>query len=136
MVRGSLSLSLYWYCRVAGGRARHDPGGPATSPDAELIAQITDGRLLITLEAASDKQFLDYLLVDGRVYLPGGRSVPVHLSQTAPGRYETEIECPRGSRATTSSPSTRAGAAGSSPPIIGGASQHRPARSTAATAPT
>jgi uncharacterized membrane protein len=94
---------------------------PATSPDAELIAQITDGRLLITLEAASDRQFLDYLLVDGRVYVPGGRSVPVQLRQTAPGRYETEIEATSpGNYVVALSP--RRGNRRLAP-VIGGASQ-------------
>ncbi len=62
---------------------------PATSPDAELLTMIRDGRLLITLEAARDEGFLDYLHVDGVVYTPDGESIPVRLSQTAPGRYET-----------------------------------------------
>jgi Mg-chelatase subunit ChlD len=94
---------------------------PATSPDAELITQIAEGRLVITLEAASDKQFLDYLHVDGTVYAPGGRSVPVRLRQTAPGRYETEIEASTpGNYVVALSP--RRGNRRLAP-VIGGASQ-------------
>jgi hypothetical protein len=94
---------------------------PATSPDAELIAQIVDGRLRITLEAASDKQFLDYLHVDGTVYAPGGRAVPVRLRQTAPGRYETSIDAARpGNYVVALSP--RRGNRRLAP-VIGGASQ-------------
>jgi hypothetical protein len=94
---------------------------PPTSPDAELIAQITDSRLLITLEAASDTQFLDYLHVDGRVYLPGGESIPVRLRQTAPGRYETEIDAASpGNYVVALSP--RRGNRRLAP-VIGGASQ-------------
>jgi hypothetical protein len=94
---------------------------PATSPDAELIAQITEGRLRITLEAASDKEFLDYLHVEGTVYAPGGRPIPVRLRQTAPGRYETEIDATSpGNYVVALSP--RRGNRRLAP-VIGGASQ-------------
>ena len=62
---------------------------PATSPDTELVTVIKQGRLSITLEAATgDQGFIDYLTVDGVVYLPSGESLPVQLRQTEPGRYE------------------------------------------------
>jgi uncharacterized membrane protein/uncharacterized protein YegL len=94
---------------------------PATSPEAELITQVTDGRLLITLEAASDERFLDYLRVDGTVYVPGGEAVAVRLRQTAPGRYETEIEAASpGNYVVALSP--RRGERRLAP-VIGGASQ-------------
>jgi len=48
--------------------------------------------MLSWLEAASDRQFLDYLDVEGTVYAPGGETLPVRLRQTAPGRYETTID--------------------------------------------
>jgi hypothetical protein len=94
---------------------------PATSPDAELIAQIAEGRLLITLEASSDKEFLDYLHVEGTVYAPGGEAIPVRLRQTAPGRYETEIDAASpGNYVVALSP--RRGNRRLAP-VIGGASQ-------------
>ncbi|MCP3904292.1 MAG: VWA domain-containing protein [Planctomycetes bacterium] len=61
---------------------------PAVSQDAELYAEIRDGRLSITVEAIGEEGYLDYLRVDGTVYTPSGRSVPVRLTQTGPGRYE------------------------------------------------
>ena len=64
---------------------------PTTSPDAELLTVIRDGRLHITLEAAREEGFLDYLHVDGVAYTPSGEAVPVKLPQTAPGRYETSL---------------------------------------------
>jgi uncharacterized membrane protein len=94
---------------------------PATSPDAELIPQIAEGRLLITLEASSDKEFLDYLHVEGTVYAPGGRAIPVRLRQTAPGRYETEVDAASpGNYVVALSP--RRGNRRLAP-VIGGASQ-------------
>ncbi|MDY7110581.1 MAG: VWA domain-containing protein, partial [Planctomycetota bacterium] len=65
---------------------------PAVSHEAELITNIRDGRLQITLEAADPEEgFLDYLQVEGTVYTPHGEPMPVRLPQTAPGRYETSI---------------------------------------------
>jgi uncharacterized membrane protein len=94
---------------------------PATSPDAELITQVAEGRLRITLEASSDKEFLDYLHVEGTVYAPGGHAIPVRLRQTAPGRYETEIEAASpGNYVVALSP--RRGNRRLAP-VIGGASQ-------------
>jgi hypothetical protein len=94
---------------------------PATSPDAELVAQIVGSELRITLEAASDQQFLDYLHVEGTVYAPGGETVPVRLRQTAPGRYETEIDASApGNYVVALNP--RRGARRLAP-VIGGASQ-------------
>lgn len=64
---------------------------PAVSRETELTTTIRDGRLHVSLEAVGgegDAGFLDYLQVDGTVYTPDGRSMPVRLRQTAPGRYE------------------------------------------------
>jgi hypothetical protein len=66
---------------------------PPMNRDAELLASIKDDRLDIALEAsgAEGGGFDDYLQVEGSVYLPGGRAVPVRLRQTAPGRYEASL---------------------------------------------
>lgn len=68
---------------------------PAVSRETELVTVIRDGRMHITLEAVGgptgDDGFLDYLQVDGHVYAPDGRSMPVRLRQTAPGRYEGSV---------------------------------------------
>ncbi len=95
---------------------------PATNPDTELITVIKDGRLLITLEAATkDKGFLNYLEVDGVVYRPTGDALPVRLRQTAPGRYETSVDATApGSYIVALSP--RRGSRRMAP-VIGGASQ-------------
>lgn len=67
----------------------------AVSPETELVTHIRDGQLHISLEAiggpGEDERFLDYLQVHGNVYTPDGRSLPVRLRQTAPGRYETAV---------------------------------------------
>jgi uncharacterized protein YegL len=65
---------------------------PSTSPDTELVTQITEDRLLITLEAAPGGDGrIDYLHVDGVVYTPDGEATPIRLRQTAPGQYETSV---------------------------------------------
>jgi uncharacterized membrane protein len=61
---------------------------PGVSQDAELYAEIRDGRLRITVEALGEEGYLDYLRVDGTVYPPSGKPIPVRLAQTGPGRYE------------------------------------------------
>jgi hypothetical protein len=94
---------------------------PATSPDSELVTLIRDGQLVMTLEAAHDDGFLDYLHVEGIVYAPDGVSIPVRLRQTAPGRYEASVSAPvPGNYVVALSPrrGTRRLA-----PVIGGASQ-------------
>ncbi len=64
---------------------------PAVSHDAELFAEIRDGRLELTLEASDDDGFIDYLQVRGTVYPPTGEPVAVRLPQTAPGRYSASV---------------------------------------------
>lgn len=64
---------------------------PAVSHDAELVAEIRDGRLEMTLEASDENGFIDYLLVRGTVYPPEGPPIPVRLPQTAPGRYGASV---------------------------------------------
>ena len=94
---------------------------PPANPDAELVTVVRDGRLVMTLEAAREEGFLDYLHVDGTVYTPDGQSIPVRLRQTAPGRYEDSIPASvPGNYVVALSPrrGTRQLA-----PVIGGASQ-------------
>jgi Ca-activated chloride channel homolog len=98
---------------------------PPVSRETELIVSIEDDRLRITLEAAGedgrDGGFLDYLVVEGSVYLPDGRSVPVRLRQVAPGRYEGDVPALQaGSYIVALSPRH-----GSRPlaPVIGGTSR-------------
>ena len=94
---------------------------PPANPDAELVTVIKDGRLVMTLEAAREEGFVDYLHVDGTVYTPDGQSVAVRLRQTAPGRYEDSIPASvPGNYVVALSPrrGTRQLA-----PVIGGASQ-------------
>jgi uncharacterized membrane protein len=68
-------------------------GRPAVSQDAELITEIADDRLRVALEVAGENGgFFDYLQVSGTVYRPDGQSVPIRLRQTAPGRYEGDVE--------------------------------------------
>jgi uncharacterized membrane protein/uncharacterized protein YegL len=64
---------------------------PAVSPDAELLTSIENGQLKITLEASQSEGFLDYLQVDGVVYAPNGKPLPVSLRQVAPGRYQASV---------------------------------------------
>jgi Ca-activated chloride channel homolog len=69
---------------------------PPVSRDAELITTIRDGRLRVVLEAADEEEgFLDYLTVEGAVYMPDGRSMSVRLRQTGPGRYEGSTAAPQ-----------------------------------------
>ena len=65
---------------------------PSVSHEAELLTELKDGRLHITLEA-SDEQggFIDYLQVEGTVYPPEADPMPVRLRQTAPGRYQASV---------------------------------------------
>ncbi len=68
---------------------------PPMSRDAELITEIKDDRLWVTLEATrEDEGFLDYLQVDGTVYDPDGGARPLRLRQVAPGRYEAVVPAP------------------------------------------
>jgi Mg-chelatase subunit ChlD len=68
---------------------------PTVSRETELLTEIRDDRLFITLEVTKDQGgFLDYLQVEGTVYRPDGETTPVRLRQTAPGRYETTVEAP------------------------------------------
>ncbi len=65
---------------------------PNVSHDAELLTELKDGRLHMTLEAADQEEgFLDYLQVEGTVYTPDRDPIAVRLRQTAPGRYEASI---------------------------------------------
>lgn len=95
---------------------------PAVSRETELTTFIHDGRLHISLEAADEQQgFLDYLTVDGTVYLPDGNTLTIRLRQTAPGRYEAEAAAPQsGSYIVALNP--RHGARQLTP-VIGGASR-------------
>ena len=94
---------------------------PPTSPDAELVTLIRDGRLVMTLDAAQEDGFLDYLHVDGTVYTPEGESIHVRLRQTAPGRYEASVPAlSPGNYVVALSP--RRGSRRLAP-VIGGASQ-------------
>ncbi|MHC5022284.1 MAG: VWA domain-containing protein [Planctomycetota bacterium] len=68
---------------------------PTTSRDAELTTIIEGDELRLIFEVTDESDgFLDYLVVEGTVYGPDGRSVPVRLRQTAPGRYEGVAPAP------------------------------------------
>ena len=69
-----------------------DTARPSTGHDAELVAEIRDDRLVLTLDAVDERgRFLDYLDVAGTVYAPNGTSSTVRLPQTGPGRYEVDL---------------------------------------------
>ncbi len=112
---------------------------PSVSRETEMITIIEDDRLHITLEAAGGaaidaddeagdaqtatarSRFMNYLTVEGTVYLPSGETQTVRLRQTAPGRYEADIAATEaGSYIVALSP--RQGARQLAP-VIGGASR-------------
>jgi len=65
------------------------------SSDFELSTELDAGRLDIALEAAGDEAgYLDYLVVEGKVYSPSGEEIDVRLRQTGPGRYGASVEAP------------------------------------------
>ncbi len=65
---------------------------PTADLQTELRSVIEDDALDVTLEASgTDDGFLNYLQVDGTVYGPDGRGLPIRLRQTAPGRYEGAV---------------------------------------------
>lgn len=69
---------------------------PPVSRDAELITTVRDGRLEVVLEAVDEEEgYLDYLTVEGMVYMPDGSSMPMRLRQTGPGRYEGSTAAPQ-----------------------------------------
>ena len=47
-----------------------------------------DEPYILNLELARDMAESSYVQVEGTVYSPDGRSTPVRLRQTAPGRFE------------------------------------------------
>lgn len=65
---------------------------PPINTDAELLTDLRDDALHITYQTApSDDPSRRFLQVDGKLYTPDLRSTNLHLSQTAPGRYEATV---------------------------------------------
>ena len=109
---------------------------PAMNTDAELLATIDGERLNISYEitggvtsaqnpgqaaTSPDSRLLDYLQVAGSIYAPDGTTSPVRLRQTAPGRYEANVEAPlAGNYIVALNPRQGSRAL---PPAIGGASK-------------
>lgn len=95
---------------------------PAVDRFQELTTDFVDDELRVRLDATTDDgKPLDLLSVPGSVYLPSGERVPVRLSQTGPGVYETSVPAPlTGNYVVTLTPRQ-----GTRPltPVIGGVSR-------------
>ncbi len=64
---------------------------PRIGEAGDLRLDIEDGRLSVVLEAVGEDGPRDFLVVEGTVFTPDGPQ-PVRLRQTAPGRYETDVD--------------------------------------------
>jgi Mg-chelatase subunit ChlD len=105
------------WAQIARGIAR-----AANQRNADLTTELDGERLKIRLEVSDDaRRPLDGLSVPGAVYTPDQRRVPVRLTQTGPGVYETSLPTDQaGSFVVTLAPK-RAGLA--LPPVVGGATR-------------
>lgn len=96
---------------------------PAVDQNAELVASVEDGELVMTYNAfEEDGAPIDGLRVEGEVFAPDtGESSPVRLTQTGPGQYEARVPAPaRGNYVVALTPSR---GARQLPAVIGGASR-------------
>jgi uncharacterized membrane protein len=66
---------------------------PAERGNLTLNVRREEGRIKVVIDALDkDNQFLNFLQIQGNVVNPDLKSSPVELVQTAPGRYEAEVE--------------------------------------------
>ncbi|MCS7003201.1 MAG: FixH family protein, partial [Dehalococcoidia bacterium] len=80
--------------RFWGQVARYAMGSP-TDPGLGLRADTQADRVRVTLDAINDDgTFVNRATVAGLVVAPSGRSLPLTLRQTGPGRYEAEFQTP------------------------------------------
>jgi uncharacterized membrane protein/Mg-chelatase subunit ChlD len=66
---------------------------PADRGNLTLNVRREEGRIKVVIDALDkDNQFLNFLQIQGNVVDPDLKAAPVELVQTAPGRYEANIE--------------------------------------------